>query len=514
MFLGYFWNILSAIIFCVFLLYPRIFKKENKQGVHLDIWTLLLFSLFSAYKIIYFYTLNITKIPFLFATGFILLFAILFLCLFLLFKAIFKNDNKSAILSLIWIFTLNIDVAYIENFYINIGIASFVSILALKFLNCEKFISTIKPFCAALLVFAAINGVYNYFLYNMQTKEHKEQYSSTKPVKIPDRDIYIFLLDAHAGSRTLKHLRADNSKFFNKLKKSGFFVFEDMESNYNKTIISISSFLNMDYVQNMPYDTASDAVNNAKLLKMAKLSGYKIYYINSWPMDLHIKEGIIDEIYTSDHSVYESIMELFLGKSLLFHLFNKNDNTKKISDVFKYINSVIKKDKKKLVFIHLLMPHPPYVFNENGNQNSGADYMDFETNGKRILNKKSYINYMKYTDTRVLDFIDEIFSKNRRPIILIMGDHGARTVEFLQNEEKYENEIKKEYKYYFNTFLAYYNPDMQHELYNNSGSLVNFYINFSNDIFGTKIKNVENKHYYLLEPITTISKLKSFEAKY
>jgi len=173
MFLGYFWNILSAIFFCVFLLYPRIFKKENKQGVHLDIWTLVLFSLFSAYKIIYFYTLNITKIPFLFATGFILLFAILFLCLFLLFKAIFKNDNKSAILSLIWLSALNIDIAYIENFYINIGVASFVSILALKFLNCEKFISTIKPFCAALLVFAAINGVYNYFLYNIQTKEHK-----------------------------------------------------------------------------------------------------------------------------------------------------------------------------------------------------------------------------------------------------------------------------------------------------------------------------------------------------
>jgi hypothetical protein len=62
-------------------------------------------------------------------------------------------------------------------------------------------------------------------------------------------DIYYIILDAYAGEKMLKELHAfNNSMFTSALKKRGFILPPGSKSNYLRTIHSLSSSLNMQYL--------------------------------------------------------------------------------------------------------------------------------------------------------------------------------------------------------------------------------------------------------------------------
>lgn len=520
-------SVLVCALFCIFIFYPKITSDKNngnEEENSLKMPCILLFSLFSSYRILYLYASNITKIPLLWGLCFILFFALLFLCFYWFFKIVFKDDNKSVILSLIIMFAINLqfnDLGYIRSYF---GLLFYAEIFALTFLNAKKIVSFLKPFSAALIIFCILNGGYN-IIASENISQFIKRFSKTAAskdetfAKIPKRDIYIILLDAHAGKRTLRHLGMDNSDFINKLKQKGFIVYEDMESNYNLTIGSIPSFLNADYVQNLSHETLTDAVNNSKVLWLAKNSGYKVYYLNSYPTEIKIKKYPIDELYCAEDNILEEITRLFLDKRMIYRFIHFNENTvaQKMQKNFDFMESTIKNGgKKRFVFAHFLMPHGPYIFDEDGNVNPSSVHYDFYMgNDVSLINKEKYIGYLKFADDKALNYVDKIFAlKREKPIIIIMGDHGARLTLYHRYKDIYEDRVRNEFKYLFNTFIAYYNPDYDAKYYKNTDSHVNFFIDFLNENFGTNLKNVEAKHYYMTDLFAKFSKMKMLDAKY
>ena len=66
-------------------------------------------------------------------------------------------------------------------------------------------------------------------------------------------DVFLIVMDEYAGFKTLiEHYKFDNSEFSNRLEANGFFVAKNPISNYNGTLFSTLSLLNMTYL-----DTAS-----------------------------------------------------------------------------------------------------------------------------------------------------------------------------------------------------------------------------------------------------------------
>lgn len=512
--------VLATGVFGIFLYFS---KLENTKEDILKTGTILLFAAFSCYKIIYFYTANITRIPLLTALCFILAFFGIFMSLFIFFKIVFNDKNKAVILSLIWILALSVRLYHPNAVPSYIGGFSFVGITVLTFLDTKKLIDFLKPCAITLLALCFLNGACT--LLNVKFEDKK--FASNKKLefkaqKTPKRDIYIFLLDAYAGQKTLSHLGFDNSNFTNSLKNRGFQVYNNMESNYNKTVLSLSSFLNADYIENIPFKTPAKAVSNSAFFKLAKKSGYKIYYINSWTMDFVITEGTIDEAYNSTKSASDDITELFIGKTLLMP--PPKRQMKKRQKIFKQIlakaeDLIEQDDPKRLIFAHFLMPHPPYIFDENGNELPTKKVYDTNTTEPKgtVIKPESYIGFLKYANKTTLDFIDKIFAKNKeKPIIIVMGDHGARVVDYYPYEAEYLKEAEKNYKYYFNTFLAYYNPDIEwkNEVKTCEKSLINFSRELFNNIFETGLKPAEDKHFYIYSEAINFKDVKSIEAKY
>ena len=60
------------------------------------------------------------------------------------------------------------------------------------------------------------------------------------------------------------------------------------------------------------------------------------------------------------------------------------------------------------------------------------------------------------------------------------------------------NENKDLMKKHFNTFLAYYNPEMNKADYKEVNSLVNFFRIFSNELFGLDNNILPDKYFYIL----------------
>ena len=68
----------------------------------------------------------------------------------------------------------------------------------------------------------------------------------------PSPDIYYIILDEYAREDDLStNFSYDNSLFLNNLRKMGFFVADWSQSNYTYTLFSLTSSLNLNYLQTL-----------------------------------------------------------------------------------------------------------------------------------------------------------------------------------------------------------------------------------------------------------------------
>ena len=84
----------------------------------------------------------------------------------------------------------------------------------------------------------------------------------------------------------------------------------------------------------------------------------------------------------------------------------------------------------KLVFAHLIIPHPPYVFGPNG------DPVALEDIGTTKSDKEDamYTGQAIYISSRMKEIVPMIISNSTRPpIIIIQGDHGPTVAKNLRN---------------------------------------------------------------------------------
>ena len=103
---------------------------------------------------------------------------------------------------------------------------------------------------------------------------------------------------------------------------------------------------------------------------------------------------------------------------------------------FDVLETMPQEEGPKFVFAHILCPHLPYVFGQNGEKVSSKDAWN-------TSNKSLYLNQYIYTTKKVEKLIDTLLSKSKIPhIIIIQSDHGS----------------KMDIKYVHNVFNAIYMP--------------------------------------------------------
>jgi hypothetical protein len=313
-------------------------------------------------------------------------------------------------------------------------------------------------------------------------------------------DIYLILLDEYAGNTSLKDLFAfDNAPFEDQLRQRGFHVVNESRSNYNYTPFSIASMLNMSYLQlnNTQREKPDVAyalrlISNNAVRQLLESKGYEFFNYSGFDMAGHptpIEETFMPaktRLITSQ--TFLSRIERDLGYHFIQfspatkRAYRELHNNTKLYDLTKKI-AAQQHNKPRFIYTHLMMPHYPYYFDRNGQAMDAARVLP-EINNQ---NRKDYVEYLQYTNKKVLELADHILKHAPAPpVIIIMSDHGFR---------HFAGPVRQEY--YFMNFNAVYLPQKNYQAFYDGFTNVNQFRALFNTLFAGNYPLLKDSSIYL-----------------
>jgi hypothetical protein len=292
--------------------------------------------------------------------------------------------------------------------------------------------------------------------------------NAIKPISKNDlltKPILLIIADEYNSPQGLVSAFKDSSLFHfsNHLKQNGWNVRNSSFSNEISTIHSLSSLFNFNLSLDSNYSKMGVAsIGSEKLLHSAlsdSLMKKNISIINYGILDIGISKPLnriyyypnnfIEQffIYSSFSRIFYNTGKLDLNGFATTYYPTEEHNKYIINNLNDTINSI--KTNKLFVYVHLYMPHAPISF-----------IPEFKY---RIANPQNYLDYWKFTNTKLTALLDPIYKSNKYRIILT-GDHGLRGW----------NKVNPNY-----TFTAFYGFDEkdleQIKSVQDIGSLINGY---------------------------------------
>ena len=319
-------------------------------------------------------------------------------------------------------------------------------------------------------------------------------------------DIYYIVLDEYVRDDILNELfNYDNTPFLNALRDKGFFVASESSSNYSLTTPSITSSLNMDYIQNLTDSTEDLDVNNltemlhnSRILQFMAQEGYQIIAFDSGYPATQIRD--VDAYLSYDAKTLNQFEIIVMQNSLPGQIFMANLNyethRQRILYTFSQLAQLSNMPGKKFVFAHIITPHAPFVFDAEGNKLSPAQHYSLDATTNAGMTQETYIEgyreQIQYVNFLIEQTVTEILENSETPpIIIIQGDHGTRT---FSDWESVENSCLKERMSIFN---AYYFPEENDDLYDTI-SPVNTFRVILNNYFEEEYEMLPDKNYFSL----------------
>ncbi len=418
--------------------------------------------LFALFPIIFIYSINSQEIKFeeIFLL-FIIILPITFVSIFLLIL-IFKN--KKAIGFVVSIsFIIFFSYGHVHNlissnlelrhFYLLTIFLAFFVISVYYFIKTKRKLDNAIKITNAigiiLIVISGMNIISDNIVGNTSI-DFIDTSSNINTNQISDKpDVYYIIVDAYAGKDVLtNYFGYDNNEFISFLEENNFHVVPHALSNYHTTALSLSSSLNMQYldcVENSKVtreefresescfgpSIAYDMVQNNKIMKKFNQEGYTI--INSYS-GLEPTRNF-DIAFSNLCGRYSGIMNseltiTLIGKSILNPIYVKlfeDVKRDQILCVLSELEEVHKKyDKSIFVFAHLMLPHHPYIFGPNG-ESVSPEKMEAGWEGLEN-DKDGYLNQVKFVNKKLKQIITTIIDESPiPPIIVIQGDHGLKS---------------------------------------------------------------------------------------
>jgi hypothetical protein len=326
----------------------------------------------------------------------------------------------------------------------------------------------------------------------------------------------------------------DNSDFTGFLKARGFFVAQESVTNYSLTTLSLSSSLNMEYVNNLTSTKGEysdnrnlliDLIHNSKVRILLEAEGYQLVNIESGNIYTEIEDAYLyfesDENSDLSKSKTRSAntFEWLLLETTAFqgvfdflivsHFQDDQDqgledsgyqeHRSRILNAIEYLDYVVDQPGQYFVFVHMIIPHPPFVFAADGtkvyqtgfyNTLDGDEYRSGQGNFQDNY-IQGYIGQVQFINSKLKSVIDSILRNSYvQPIIIIQGDHGPRA--YLDGDSSGNSNLSET----FSILNAYYFPDRNYSNLYPSISPVNSFRAVFNTYFKGSFRLFEDRSYY------------------
>lgn len=321
----------------------------------------------------------------------------------------------------------------------------------------------------------------------------------TRPKNPPD--VYYFILDMYARADLLqKAYGYDNSEFIEGLRARGFYVAECSQANFTRTELSVGSSLNMEYLQDLDPAFTPDSIGRRVLWDSYKHSAARYNFETLGYTTIAFATGFAwnemddaDVFYTPPpfSAGMTEFETLFLDTTLARYAQNFGwvDTDEVIGQnfrdrtllVFDSMDDIARMPEPTFAYIHVISPHPPFVFGPNGEHTRPADFWNEKKQYPADLFAQGYQNQLTFLNKKVLEAVDTLLSESDTPpIIILQGDHGP----WLQTKEKHMWILN-----------AYYLPGHEDQLYPDISPVNTFRLVFDS-YFGGNYDMLPDVSYY------------------
>jgi hypothetical protein len=254
------------------------------------------------------------------------------------------------------------------------------------------------------------------------------------------RDIYHIVLDRFGSLDAMRTgFGVDNADFVAWLRDQGFQVVDGAHANYARTTLSLGAMLGMTLLDDIAADAgpASQDLNpvvrrirDSRAGAFLQDQGYEHIHIGSWFTQTR-DSRIADQVHVPsaeasfDSTLYDlSVLPVILGEPDSKLVFARRHADAGLFGL-ELLEALRDDPGPKYVFAHILLPHPPYVFLEDGT---------FDSENATLRSQLTYPN------ERLKRFLEPLLAlpEAERPIIILQGDEGPYPQRLFDDETGFE----------------------------------------------------------------------------
>jgi hypothetical protein len=339
-------------------------------------------------------------------------------------------------------------------------------------------------------------------------------YKQFNPGKLlPDTakpDIFFLIFDGMPSTNAMKkEWNFDNGTLDSFLLKQNFYIKHNSKSNYNLTVLSVSSTFNMNYLPAIDlhgneikmYFKASASILDNSLTKILQKQGYAIsqfqpisFQNKDWDRKLLFGDMLYKNFYykTLPGRIYRDLwwntskISLDVVQKMNDSRYDKiyrefEENLHYTARLVKQ-NCTAKREKPIFLYAHFTIPHDPYMFDSTGKRKNSSEIVKTKVTDHPAV----FMEQVKFTNQMIKDLVLHIKTSNKKnTIIIIEGDHGFRNI--------YGD---KGYMIFENLNCCYF-PDGDYSAMYNTMSPVNTFRTVLNKYFYANIPLLKDSSYFI-----------------
>ncbi len=310
----------------------------------------------------------------------------------------------------------------------------------------EAWVAPLNVAAAALVAFPIAQIVW--YQFDVRNAPSVAAESPIAEIEGTKPDIYYIILDSYTRADTLEAAYGyDNSEFLGGLETMGFSVAECAMSNYVRTELSMASSFNMTYLtsdldarinpESQARSPLWNLIRNSAVMDYVESHGYKtVAYATGFPWsewdhaDVYLEadplrggltefEGLL--LNTTAYRIAED--EGLVDTQVI--TFNRyRERTQFVLDTLPTLPAT-DVGAPKFVFAHLIIPHPPFVFAEDGSRTDAVSFLNEKNQYPADKYAAGYTMQLTFINREITRIVEEIITQSETsPVIIIQGDHG------------------------------------------------------------------------------------------
>jgi hypothetical protein len=264
------------------------------------------------------------------------------------------------------------------------------------------------------------------------------------------RDVYWLVYDRYGSDRAMRNLYQVENDLTPWLQDKGFEVLENSHANYVATSLALSTTMNLAHLEELTglvgsstssYNAVYRRLQSSLVPRQFQALGYRYLHLGSWWNPTRFDEAA-DRNYNAD-GVNDFTNVLFTTsamplavKALGLEEQPPSEHTKHIKHntyALDQLDRLRGEPGPKFVMAHILLPHPPYVYDRDGRPMTEEEATSLE-------DKDAGRRQLAWTNTRIRSFIEGLLAlpEEQQPIIIIQADEGPWTDPYFADKVNYD----------------------------------------------------------------------------